>query len=474
MEEYKKKIAIDKHIKTGVALLLVVFVFALYCTSQTSLVADDYAYLFDFSSGWGEPNPADIYPPPASCERIHHVLQIIPSMSAHRSCMNGRVLSHGLVQLFLMLPKTLFNVINALFFTLEIGLVAFIPALAQGQKGKRSFPLYLVFSFSCIWFFQLNFGEVNLWLDGAINYLWGSVLGLLYLGSYLTLFRDEYDFGCRSGRLAVPILSFIVGAYNESLGCTLIAFSFLSILYLRTVKNKKLSLSVYLSFLFTVAGFIFLLTAPATAANKIHSGSLQTALRNVLNTIPALVRTARRLSLLFAIVILLLAYGGIRRIQQDQIAVAVIILICAMICFFSLSLASRVPPRALFFVPVLLCLDCAWLLTCIFEREKEQHYAKICRGAIAILSCLIISFAVPKGVSDIHKVYILTKANEESISAARESGESVAVIQDIPREGLSGYAALEGLNYIDHSNPQSWPNVYMARYYGIAEIRASD
>jgi len=325
--------------------------------------------------------------------------------------------------------------------------------------------------FSCICFFQMNFGEVNLWLDGAINYLWGSVLGLLYIGSYLTLFYNKYALDCKWRKLAVLVLSFIVGAYNESLGCTMIAFSLLMILYLRIIK-KKIDNIAFLSFFLTMLGFIFLLSAPATMENKIQGGSFSLAVRNVFNMIPVLVQSARRISVLFILVVLLLTYAVIRKINRNHIAISFIILLCAIVCFFSLSLAGEVPLRAFFFIPVLLCLDCIWLLTCIFEGE-DQLWFKTSQVAIAVIACLFIISCVPKGVADIYKVSQLTNSNEKQIIAARESGESVAFIHDIPRESLSSFVALEGLNYIDRNNSKSWPNVFMAKYYGVDEIRAA-
>lgn len=473
MEDARNMISIDNHTKSYVSILFVVFFFfSFYCTSETSLIADDYAYMFDFSTGWGSPNPQGIYPPPSGCERIHSVFQILQSMSAHRSCMNGRVFSHGLVQFFLMFPKTVFNIVNALMYTAEMGLIALTPSIVLKRKCSKYAPGFLAFTFSCIWFFQLSFGEVNLWLDGAINYLWGSVLGLLYIGSYLTLLYNKIDFGCIGRNVAVLILSYIAGAYNESLSCTLIVFSLFTILYLRVTKHY-ISLFVYLSFLFTVFGFIFLLSAPATMANKIHNSSVLAAISNVFNTIPVLLRIGRRTIVLFFLSILLLLYAIIKQVNRDYIVISLVLLLSALVCFLSLSLASDVPPRALFFIPVLLCLDCTWLMTFIFEKDNNRIFLLTARTISLVLLCELICFSIPKGISDIHKVHILTDLNEEKLLRSKRLGESVAVIQDIPRKGLSSYVALEGLNYIDH-NPQLWPNVYMAKYYGVDEIQAAN
>ena len=78
------------------ALLLALgFVFAVifFCTHETDLVADDYRYCFSYADN----------------SRVESVAQIFPSMAAHRHSMNGRVIAHFLVQVFLLLPKIVFD-----------------------------------------------------------------------------------------------------------------------------------------------------------------------------------------------------------------------------------------------------------------------------------------------------------------------------------------------------------------------------
>ena len=63
------------------AVLLCVFAVMLVFNFVTPLLDDDFAYAFSFSD----------------FERIESIKSIFPSMSAHRSLANGRVVSHFLV-----------------------------------------------------------------------------------------------------------------------------------------------------------------------------------------------------------------------------------------------------------------------------------------------------------------------------------------------------------------------------------------
>ena len=73
-------------------VLAAVFMVLLLCNVKTPMIADDFAYSFSFADG----------------QRVDSLGDIFSSMAAHRLWMNGRVIAHFLVQLFLMLPPLVF------------------------------------------------------------------------------------------------------------------------------------------------------------------------------------------------------------------------------------------------------------------------------------------------------------------------------------------------------------------------------
>lgn len=113
-------------------VLIGIFFVMLVCNLLTKFLADDFAYLFSFADG----------------SRIEHLSQIIPSMAAHAKSMNGRLTAHSLVQLFVIFPTWVFDVVNAL---MCVSLVWGIESLSRGQ-WKRS-PLMAATVFCGIWFF---------------------------------------------------------------------------------------------------------------------------------------------------------------------------------------------------------------------------------------------------------------------------------------------------------------------------------
>ena len=148
------------------ALLLGIFLLMLLGNVLTPYAVDDWAYMHSFATG----------------ERLTRFGEIFPSMAAHAQTMNGRLFAHFWAQLFLLLPKAAFNIVNALIFT---ALIALLARLAQ-PEGERD-NLILLMIFCAVWVFVPAFGQVFFWLDGACNYGWGCVIGFAFLAPYIRL-----------------------------------------------------------------------------------------------------------------------------------------------------------------------------------------------------------------------------------------------------------------------------------------------
>ena len=60
------------------------------------------------------------------------------------------------------------------------------------------------------------------------------------------------------------------------------------------------------------------------------------------------------------------------------------------------------------------------------------------------------------------------RINRELIEEAAANGETDL---QVPRPyARTKYSALEGLPYLNTEDPTDWPNVYMAKYYGVNSI----
>ena len=104
-----------------IGCLALVFLLTFLFSSLTPLIADDYNYAFSWATNG----------------RVRSIADIAASMETHRAYTNGRVFSHGLVQLFVMLPKAAFNLVNALMLTLLAAVLHGYLRLLRAGRSRR-------------------------------------------------------------------------------------------------------------------------------------------------------------------------------------------------------------------------------------------------------------------------------------------------------------------------------------------------
>jgi hypothetical protein len=166
-------------------ILAVTFTGMLALNLLTPLLADDYLYAFSFATG----------------ERITSVGDIFPSLAAHAATMNGRLTPHFFVQLFVMLPRWIFAILNSfVYLALLLGMVRL-----SARVGER-YPWRLLLIVSgAVFLLPPAFGQSFLWLAGSVNYLWCDAL-MVWL---LVPFADFYLRGKSTtgmGRMTLMVL----------------------------------------------------------------------------------------------------------------------------------------------------------------------------------------------------------------------------------------------------------------------------
>ena len=157
MEKLKK---LDRSRLGRWMVLGTVFLTIFVLTSLTPYLADDYTYHHSWYD-WA---------------RLTSIWQIPASIYAHGMKMNGRLVSHGLEQLFLLMPKLIFNLCNAAVYTWTVW---------EGHRictrGRQPSLLILTVVALGMWVFMPVFGAVTLWQVGSLNYFWSIPVVLLFL-----------------------------------------------------------------------------------------------------------------------------------------------------------------------------------------------------------------------------------------------------------------------------------------------------
>ena len=415
------------------------FAMMLLCNHWTDLIADDYRYCFSY----------------ADDTRIESAAQIFPSMQAHRQSMNGRVVPHFLVQLFLMLPKGIFDVINALFF---VGLIWLLHELAVG-KGPAN-PVLACALFFAFWAFQPDFGQVFLWLTGSVNYLWCGVFSLLWLLPPVRSFRDGREPG-KAMKVLYVLFSFPVGAYSENgtvaLVAMLLAFAAADFIWYK----KRPALWKLLALVSMLAGFAYMMLAPAETVNKSAEMTFTVLLANFVETGRMYLRFWPLL-VCFAVFYALALYRGV---DLKTRLLSLVLLFGSLAGQFVLTFAMYCAGRSMHIALVLLLLSDAVLLSRLYDLPGRNLLI-----AALLAGMFLMARAWFVGLPDIRQTHYLLQYNEDFAAACSARGEREI---ELPRPyAETSWSALEGLPYLNPDDPDDWPNVYMAKYYGVDQVIA--
>jgi hypothetical protein len=366
-------------------------------------------------------------------------------MAAHRVLLNGRVVPHFLVQLFLMLPKVIFSLLNAL----QVVLLLFLSSKYL-QTEKKTKCLVLLCGIFAVWVFSPSFGENYLWLDGAVNYSWALTVLMLFLTPYISAWFEMP--GEKKTVLSVihVLFSFVAGAWSENGS---LAFLFLAIcLFLGVwIRERKLSIWLLLGICSATAGYIFLMTAPATASRSAPM-SFPVLIRNAQLVMKALVS---HMSILYLAYIVLLALTLTGKGQRDRIIFSALLFMAGLGALASFVFAAYFVERHFSCTVFLTVLSCAVLLDELVRLKKE----KILYALTGILAAVFL-FLFLRGAVDILVAERKEAEREQIIHEAIINGErTVTLTNYFPSTVYAVPFILDA--------PDNWVNGAVASYYGL-------
>lgn len=224
------------------------FAMMFYMNIKTPMAADDFAYHYIFGNGSLE----------TTSQRVSSISDIITSMTAHYNWTNGRVITHFIVQLMILIGKPVFNVINALVYVVLTVLIYFH---CVGKKAeKHSAVLFVAINLS-IWSFAKQWGFSTVWLTGSINYMWATTIRLAAL--------LPFRFYAEDGKNSHPVLKaflmlfagVLAGGTSENMSAVFIGIVVLYMIYYR-IKHYKFRPFFITALVGALPGYAFMMLAP--------------------------------------------------------------------------------------------------------------------------------------------------------------------------------------------------------------------
>lgn len=417
-----------------------VFLFLLALNWMTPYVADDYVYLYSFDNG----------------ARITDLPKLAQSMYVHCFCMNGRVVSHGLDQFFMIFPKPVFNVVNALVYA---GLMYLIHRIA-GFGGKGSL---LLFAAICagFWYCLPVLGQVCLWQTGSANYLWALMGLLVYLCPFLRRFLH--------GREPLPHLwqkllfcgfAFLFGMYSEVPSFIGMLLAVLLLAAAAVMKKARPVSWLWLCVALAAAGFAVMMMMPAEVNAKLGGLTLSDLILNFSRSTTMLRTYCLPILLVWAVSFILGLYA---KLPPERLVLSLLLAVAAVAANYMLIVAAYYPERCLCTTVMLLVTACAVLIAALCDGRFQIPCA--CGGAIL---AVVFLFSLVLGTIDIQRCYSAARYREQVIRDSRDSGVMDVVVDRVYPS--TPYSPFYDLRDVATDTTDTWPNSSMAKYYGVNSI----
>ena len=416
------------------AIFLIIFL----CNFLTPYLVDDFNYRLSF----------------ATKEPLERVWEIIPSMAAHAQSMNGRLTAHSLVQLFMLMPRIVFDLVNSGMFCLLIWLIT-------GYASKERSNLLAIAAFCAIWLYEPAFGEVNLWQDGAINYMWSTVVMLIYLKPFVRLYLDgNSGLDNAAAKLGFLIFSALAGSYSETSSAAAVFIAFLLVVMSAWDAGWKINWYAAISVAAAAVGYLTIYMAPAQWVNK----STELSFKTLLNHFETATQMYTTFGIMAAAAVVFLVVNLSELAEKKTILLGMVFAAGSLAANYIMIFAGYYPDRSAVGAFVLLLTVLAIWVSPIL---KAGSWRTAVVSAMAVM--MLATFpALVSGVKDVATTYLRITENERLIYACRDQG---IVHVDVPMiSPNTKYSALYGAKYLDMEDRYSWPNDSMSVYYGVESI----
>lgn len=420
----------DKNKIKIIIILSLIFFIILILNCLTPIISDDFGYSFNLDK-----------------ERLSSIKDIINFQIVHYKMWGGRSVAHTLVQLFLMLPKTIFNICNSIVFTILIYLTYYL------SKNKDK-PIELLLIFLLIYFITPVLGQDILWLTGSCNYLFTTTIILFFLSCYKK--NDIKD--NKISILFIFIIGIISGWTNENTSFGLITILTLFLINKR-IEKQTISKWQISGLIGNIIGFLILILSPGNYIRKDTYNEeialLNKLLNNFITCTKGLYNNYLIILIIFIILISIYIYKN-KKINIDSI----IYMIGSIISIYSMILSPAFPERSWFGIIVFGIISIMILVNDLIE-EKIYYYILI--DIVLILSLLFIPDYI-KLVKSTNELRVVWKDRIDYINNKKIDKYKFKIYKtDNKKNPIYGQIDLE-------YNSTNWPNTDIERYYNVKEI----
>lgn len=381
----------------------------------------------------------------------------------------GRSVVHIIARIFLLMPKTVFNLINPLIYVLLTLLIYKITT-----KNKTVFFIFKYLLINVfLWLFVPAFGQTILWETGAANYLWGGIIVVSFLFIYHRYYEKEKElpFNTIINSMMIAVLGVFAGWCNENTsgGMILIVLGYIYLYYQR---KQPLKLWMFSGLLGAIFGLFMMVTAPGNAYRASYFARSQWSLfRKLYSGIFSITKTLYENSLsLFVLMAILIVLGIIFNQHKEWLRLSYIYLFAGVATIYVLALSPAGLDWGRSFFGGILFIIVAMAF------EWPDQIAKSPQGIFyGVISGILIThflFTFVLGVNDIILSYRDINQQYHYVKEQKKQGNLNPVIADFTIYNSTGHTAYSGgLSHVK-TDITKQVNRANAKYFGLESIRS--
>lgn len=433
---------LNQNRKLFAVVLGVTGAFLFLLNTLTPYIADDYAYMISFyNQQW-----------------IKNLWDVARSMYQHSLTINGRVLPHALEQIFLLMPKAVFNVVSS----------AVLTAMFYGmyrltnRTGKTNIALFLGMAIA-FWLCLPAYGQVMLWQVGALNYGWSLAAWLLFMAPFINQFMDGKTIEKPWLKVLFTVGSVLFGLYSEVTSFIGIFTAALLLLTGWLVNGRRVDKKgawLLLPWGGACVGYVLLMMMPAELAAKQGSLELRAIFQNIAAVTQKMEEHQLALLVVWACVILLGVGLGV---NSRRLLLSLILTVGGLGANYMLIVARYIAERCFCTSTMLFVMAIGVVIPGLLQTERLPLRLGLLCGS-GVLAGLFLFSAFP-AVFDVYNTNYQHQENVAEILAAKERGDEEAVVDVV--KPYTKYSGFWGIWYLDTTERNTFPNNYMGTYYGI-------
>lgn len=442
-----------KRLFTATAAVVFLWMFLLNCL--TPYIADDFTFAYAFDTGL----------------RLQSLPQLLKSLAYHYYEWSGRVVVKFFAQGFTMFPKVLFNLCNAAAY---IGLALVIYRLARGRRTGRYDLVTLALILAAMWEISPAFGQTNLWMCGACNYLWASLGCLAFLLPWRYYLQKPFS-GSWRWTIGMALAGLLAGWLSENTSAGMLVCLVLCLAFL-LVCRRKVPVWMWSGFAGSIVGFLILITARGNYNRASVYGDYDSFLTRYavrfFNCLNMLKDYAMPLLFVFLILFVLLWFQcRTDKAGYQALVWPVILLLGGLAANFAMILSPDYYERSTHGPFTLLTAACA---ACAVQLGGQTpRKALTCAAACA---CLVCAFHAAEAGYDIASYYVMYQTRDTLLradAAALGSDASSTELVSYAIEPYTHWCAAYGLPDIREDSGDSI-GLCRARWYGVGGITATE